>query len=94
MNDQTEPPFTRETLPGPACHHVPDDWKVRIETQVSDIHRALVGDAAMGHTGLIRRTSKLEAQFAAQDAKLLTWGGMVVGASIAFEFIKTKLFGS
>ena len=65
-----------------------------MENQVADIHRALVGDASMGHIGLIRRTTKLEAQYASQDAKLLTWGGMVIGASIAFEFIKSKLFGS
>ena len=91
MNDQTENPFDHH--PGPSCHVVTDDWKVRMETNISDIRLALVGDKRMGHRGVIMRVDDLEKKIARQEVKIITWSGICAGAVLAYDYLRTKASG-
>jgi len=69
------------------------------DEMLRDIKRALVGDPALGHQGLVSRQAQTEealvqvkAEQDAQGKKLLLWGGMVAGASAVISFIKDKIF--
>lgn len=86
MNDQ-------DRLPAPSCE-VPNDWRHRMEAQVSDIHRAVIGDPQLGHRGLVSRVESLEIKVERHEVKLITWAGICAGAILCYDYLKQKLTGS
>ena len=64
------------------------------DKKLDAIHNALVGDPSMGHRGLISRVESNETRIREHDNKLLRWGGIITGASLAASMLKDKLTGS
>jgi hypothetical protein len=54
-----------------------------IKESVNRIESALVGDQKLGHTGFAERLALVEKQTAEHDKKLILWGGIATGASVA-----------
>lgn len=57
------------------------------------IHAALVGNPSLGHKGLVARVEANERAVDGHDRKMIKWGGMIAGASLALQFAKDKVFG-
>lgn len=79
----------------PACLVPPDVAQriVSIEGKLDQIHHALVGDH-FGNKGIVGRLEIVERAIDNHNQKLLTWGGVVIGAVAVLEFFKTKLGAS
>ena len=65
-------------------------WRQRIEHKVDQLIISIKGDKDMGHRGLADRVEAVEKKVDGHNAKLLTWGGIVIGASAAVRFIFGK----
>jgi hypothetical protein len=71
-----------------------------IRDSLKRIERSLLGDPDMGHRGLVDRLSANEAEIKETkaivdglDRKLLKWGGVVTGISLAVSYFKNGWFG-
>lgn len=69
-----------------------DDLRI-VKDALHRIEKAIVGDSEMGHKGIADRLNDVEAKTDAMDKKLIRWGGVLLGASVVIEHLKTKLFG-
>jgi hypothetical protein len=58
-----------------------------IDTVVKRIELALIGNEALGQTGLVERINILEREVQAHKHKLISWGGVIVGIVFAVQFI-------
>ena len=68
----------------------------RLDSQdavLTRIEKSLTGDPQFGHTGIAQRLSSVENKLDAHDKKLILWGGIVTGASLAMGELKRKLLG-
>ena len=63
-----------------------------IRESLARIEKAITGDPTVGYTGIAGRLEKVEKLAESHDRKLLTWGGVVLGVSVAVEHLKAKLF--
>ena len=64
-----------------------------IKDSLHRIEQALMGDPTMGHRGIVSRLETVEQQQNEQGKKLILWGGIAAGVSIALTHLKTKVFG-
>jgi len=64
-----------------------------IKASLRRIEKAIIGDPDVGHKGLAGRVGDLEEKADKTDRKLIAWGSVAAGASIALTHLKTKLFG-
>jgi hypothetical protein len=71
-----------------------------IRDSLKRIERSIVGDPDMGHRGLIDRLEANEAELKetkaivdGMDRKLLKWGGIVTGISLAASYFKNEWLG-
>lgn len=55
----------------------------RISESVNRIELALVGDSRLGHTGFAERIAVVEKKTDEIDKKLILWGGIATGVSVA-----------
>lgn len=65
----------------------------RLDSQdqtLSAIHSALVGNPAMGHKGIVSRMEAAEGAIADHNGKMVRWGGMVAGATLALSLVKDR----
>lgn len=81
-------PGDPDFLPSANCV-VHNERMVKIEHQVADIHKALIGDPQLGLRGAMVRLEDVERKVSEHNLKLIAWGGIVVGAGAVI-----KLFGS
>ena len=70
-----------------------DDQVRTNREQLDRIERAIAGEPALGHKGLAQRMNDAETVIAGHDRKLVLWGGVVTGLSVAASYLKTKLIG-
>lgn len=63
------------------------------DDMLRSIHGALVGNEGLGHRGIVSRIDALEKSDAEHTTKLVRWGGIVAGASLALQLAKEKLIG-
>lgn len=70
-----------------------DDQVRTIHEKLDRIERAITGEPHLGHKGLAQRIGDAEAVIAGHDRKLVLWGGVVTGLSVAASYLKTKLIG-
>lgn len=54
-----------------------------IKESVNRIESALVGDSKLGHTGFAERIALVEKKTDEMDKKLILWGGVATGISVA-----------
>ncbi len=66
----------------------------RQDTVLQEIKGAIVGNAALGHTGLVTRMNGMEAQMADHNAKLLVATGAITAGSIFAQIWWKKLLGN
>lgn len=67
-----------------------------LQTIRETLHRievAVSGDPKHGHRGLVARVESTEKKQEEHDKKLILWGGIVTGLSIAITHFKLRLFG-
>ena len=64
-----------------------------IKEALTRIEKALVGDPAMGHTGIAERLKSVEDQARETDRKLLVWSGIFTGGWMLFSLLLTWLKG-
>lgn len=57
------------------------------------IHSALVGNPSLGHKGLVAQVREHDEAILDHNSKLVRWGGMVAGATLALGLIKDKFLG-
>lgn len=63
-----------------------DDERLdKIEKSMERIERGLFGEAENGTPGLVRRVGVVEGKQKHYDSRLTTWGGIVIGATLAFQ---------
>ena len=65
-----------------------------------DIHKAIVGDAVMGHTGLVERVNQVDAHVKTHDVRLdehekkfVRYSGILFGLLVAWEAYKALVLG-
>lgn len=77
-------------LPASSCL-VAEHRFEEMRSDVREIKGALLGNEALGHTGLVHRVQALEKQSAAHDKKLVAWTAILTAAGAAAVFLKEKL---
>jgi hypothetical protein len=68
----------------------------RLDSQdatLSAIHGALVGNGSLGNKGLVTRLERAEESIKEHDAKMIRWGGIIAGASVALSLVKDRFLG-
>lgn len=68
----------------------------RLDTQdklLGEIHGALVGNGALGNSGLVNRIAHLEKGQERLNKDMTKWAGVVTGGVFVLQFVKSKLFG-
>lgn len=60
---------------------------------LQEIRGALVGNAALGHKGIVSRVETLERDTAEHGRKLILAGGVILGLQAGYQFVKSKLGG-
>ena len=66
-----------------------------IQSIRESLHRievAIIGDKSLGHRGLASRMEAVEACVSEHNRKLILWGGIVTGLSLAATQFKSILF--
>jgi hypothetical protein len=58
----------------------------KLHSSVQRIEKAIVGDEAMGHKGIVERLEDMEHRLNAHEKKLLKWGGGFVGAGVVVSY--------
>jgi hypothetical protein len=77
-------------LPASACLIAQEQF-AEVRRDVSAIKAALLGNEALGHTGLVHRVKALEHQSSAHDKKLVAWTAILTAAGGVAVYLKEKL---
>lgn len=60
----------------------------RFLESITRVERALSGDSAVGHRGIVQRIDAVETKVETHDRKLLVWGSLLTAVGIAANFAK------
>jgi hypothetical protein len=61
------------------------DEEKKMQTSIARIERGLFGESDLGSPGLVKRVGTVEGKQKHYDKRLTTWGGIVIGATAAFQ---------
>lgn len=77
-------------LPASPCAMTPeaDHRLAAIESTLGEIKGALIGNAALGHKGLVSRVEQVESTTNSHDRKLIAWGAVVAAVPVGIELVK------
>ena len=67
-----------------------------LQTIRETLHRievAVTGDPTHGHRGIVVRLADVEKAQDEQGRKLILWGGIITGLSLAITHFKLRIFG-
>ncbi len=73
-----------------------DDLAKRMDAQdqmLASIHSALVGNAALGNKGLVKRVEEMEVKVDGHSRTMLKWTGIAAGAALAVNLLKDRIIG-
>jgi hypothetical protein len=88
MSKDSDTPF-----PGSNCYTGTQSERLdRIERTIGEVKTALVGNARMGHRGIVHRIADVEASVENHNRKLVFATGFLAAFVAAFEIIRHKLF--